>query len=89
MSEEQKDKIMSEVLDNDGRIGVCERELVISTPKVTMLSVFFWLLLLLCFHFIVCQGVELRRTRGSSELSSLKNYTVYTCQTLLFFYVYI
>lgn len=39
MSEEHKEKIMAEVVDNDEKIGVCENDFVISTPKVTMFSI--------------------------------------------------
>lgn len=34
MSEEHKEKIMAEVVDNDEKIGVCENDFVISTPKI-------------------------------------------------------
>lgn len=56
MSEENKEKIMAEVVvdDDDGRIGVCEKD-VVSTPKVKVMKkklLFFCIFLLLLFMLV-------------------------------------
>lgn len=74
---------MAEVVDNDEKIGVCENDFVISTPKVTMFSIWFAFFLIVLFVVVLSFLV----VTDSSEFSSSKSYTVYSCQTLFFMYI--